>query len=73
MKTEDNLTIFPIAKELHDACLREEGCRVSEGLTLRDFFAALCMQAAASHVRIQANEAEEAYRAADAMLKARKK
>ncbi len=38
-KTEDGGSVFPWDRGLHMACLPAEGCRVGEGLTLRDYFA----------------------------------
>ena len=40
IKPDDGGCIYPTAPGRHAACVKEEGCRVSDGMSLRDWFAA---------------------------------
>ncbi len=80
MSEKDGGPVHPVPYGMHAACVREENCRVSEGLSLRDYFAAKALPMAWEHIESRLNPysrnpfedvAETAFMMADAMLAAR--
>ena len=73
MNTNTNPPAFPFVAEDHT------GMMINMGITMRDYFAAKAMQGFLDEVGSQSNQewfdqiAKNAYRMADAMMKAREK
>lgn len=79
MADNDGGAIYPIDQGMHSTCVAGEPCRVSAGLTIRDFFAAAALPETVrtwrggTRAEFASKAAVLAYEIADAMLKARGK
>lgn len=64
---------FPVADPFAVKCPSTdvEALRIQQGMTLRDYFAARALEECLKHCATNARAAEEAYKIADEMLKAR--
>lgn len=75
-KVNDGGSIHLLSDYHHTSCIKAEGCRLSGGLSIRDWFAGQALSALVNHegaVDCTNDEiAADAYRFADAMLAKRK-
>ncbi len=74
---EDGGPAFPVRKGDHAWCVEKEACRLSEGLTLRDWFAGEALKGFCASDQYSARPTDEladyAYTQADAMIVRRAK
>ena len=76
MSKADGGPAFPVRDSDHAACVAKEACRVSPGMSLRDYIAARivssdCRMLMAYDAKVMSALSAKAYEFADAMLKER--